>query len=214
VKLAEMSIERVCGELASASPAPGGGSAAALAGALAASLCAMVSRLTSGRDSFHEGAEEMREIQEESERLSARFLQLAAEDSDAFLSVVAARGLPKTTEAAKTARANALAEATLRSARVPLETLQSLDRLAGLAAAAASRGNPRCITDAGSAAQLLRAGALAASYNVRVNLPSLADPAVRGQLSMECTRALQAIQAAVEDIEKMVESALGDRSTP
>jgi formiminotetrahydrofolate cyclodeaminase len=212
VNLAAMSVEQMCGELASDSPAPGGGSAAALAGAIAASLCAMVSRLTAGREAFREAWGEMREVQSESERLSARLLRLADEDAEAFLSVMAARALPKTTEAEKTARLKAIQEATLRSARVPLETLESLALLASLAAAVASRGNPRCITDAGSAAQLLRAGALGASYNVRVNLPSLADPTARGQLSAAAARALQGVQAAVEAIEKTVESALEDRS--
>ena len=121
---------------------------------------------------------------------------------------MAARGLPKSTDAEKSARARAIQESALVSARVPLETLQSIERLSTLAEALATRGNPRCLTDAGSAAQLLRAGALAASYNVRVNLPSLSDPAVREQLSAASSRALRAVQAAVENIEKKVESAL------
>jgi methenyltetrahydrofolate cyclohydrolase len=212
VNLASMNVEQLCGELGSDSPAPGGGSAAALAGAIAASLCTMVARLTLNREAFRESWGEMRDVEGESARLSARLLQLADEDAAAYLSVVAARGLPKAMEEERNVRAAAIQEATLRSARVPLETLQCLQRLAVLVSAAAARGNPRCITDAGSAAQLLRAGALAASYNVRVNLPSLADPAVRGQLSAEASLALTAVNAAVEGIEKSVESAL-HRST-
>jgi methenyltetrahydrofolate cyclohydrolase len=213
VNLGRMSVEQAFADIASDSPAPGGGSAAALAGATAASLCAMVARLTVGKDAFRAAWPEMRDIEAEAVRLSTRLLRLADEDAEAFLSIGAARGLPKATEAEKAARAVALQAATLRSARVPLETLTAIERLAALVAAVAARGNPRCITDAGSAAQLLRAGALSASYNVRVNLPSIGDPAVRGELSTEAARALALVLAAVETVGTAVEFALSDRST-
>ena len=212
MKLVEMSVEQICAELGSESPAPGGGSAAALAGAIAASLCAMVSRLTTGRERFRDAWGEMQEVRAESERLGTRLRQLVDEDADAFRSVMAARRLPKSSDAESSAREGAIQEATLRSARVPLETLESLARLSALASAAARRGNSGCLTDAGSAAQLIRAGAVAASYNVRVNLPSLADMAIRQQLSAETARALAEVFAATESIEKEVESGLGDRS--
>jgi methenyltetrahydrofolate cyclohydrolase len=213
VNLARMSVEQAFAEIASSSPAPGGGSAAALAGAVAASLCAMAARLTVGKEAFRAAWAEMEQVAVESLRLSSRLLRLADEDAEAFLSIGAARGLPKATDAEKAARAAALQAATLRSARVPLETLQAIERAAALVAAAAARGNPRCITDVGSAAQLLRAGALAASYNVRINLPSIGDPAVRGELSTQAARALAVVLAAVETVGAAVESALGDRST-
>jgi formiminotetrahydrofolate cyclodeaminase len=172
----------------------------------------MVSRLTTGRERFRDAWGEMQEVRAESERLGTRLRQLVDEDADAFRSVMAARRLPKSSDAESSAREGAIQEATLRSARVPLETLESLARLSALASAAARRGNSGCLTDAGSAAQLIRAGAVAASYNVRVNLPSLADTAIRQQLSAETARALAEVFAATESIEKEVESGLGDRS--
>ena len=157
---------------------------------------------------------DMQEVRAESERLGARLRQLVDEDADAFRSVMAARRLPKASDAEKSAREGAIQDATLRAARVPLETLESLARLSALASAATRKGNPGCLTDAGSAAQLIRAGAVAASYNVRVNLPSLADTAIREQLTAETSHALTEVLAAVESIEKAVESGLGDRSAP
>ena len=212
MKLVDLSVEKLCAELGSESPTPGGGSAAALAGAIAASLCAMVSRLTVGRERFREAWGDMRDILAESERLGARLRQLVDEDADAFRSVMAARRLPKASDAERSAREGAIQEATLRSARVPLATLVSLARLSALASMAARRGNPGCLTDAGSAAQLIRAGAVAASYNVRVNLAFLADTAIREQLSAETARALTEVLAAVGSVEERVESGLGDRS--
>ena len=76
MKLASMSMEQVCGELGSQSPAPGGGSAAALSGAIAASLCAMVSRLTTGREAFKDAEAEMQEVLAESDRLAGRLCSL------------------------------------------------------------------------------------------------------------------------------------------
>src|SRR5208337_1242827 len=165
-------------ELGSASPAPGGGSAAALAGAIAASLCEMVCRLTLSREAYKDVWAVVGEAQLRAGSLGSRLRELIEEDAQAFNSVMTARKLPRGTEEQKAARELAIQEATLRSARVPLETLEYLAPLADLAVVCAEMGNQGCVTDAGSAAQMIRAGATAAEWNVRVNLPSVRDAKV------------------------------------
>jgi len=208
MKFAQMSFDAFIQELASESPAPGGGSAAAMAGAMAAALCAMVSRLTVGKEKYREAWAGMEEVKREADALAPRLLGLADEDTAAFRAVMSARRLPRGTDAERAARERAIREAVLKSAEVPLETLKSARSIARLAAAAAERGNPNCITDAGTAAQMARAAAMAAAYNVRVNLPGVADSGLRARIASETSDALEEVRQAVERLERAVESRL------
>ena len=206
MKLVETTVAGFLGELASASPAPGGGSAAALCGAVAAALCGMVSRLTVGREKYRGSWKDMEEVGRDAETLRERLAGLVDEDAAAFLSVAAARALPRGTEPERDARGKAIADAVLRSARAPLETLKAAVSLAGLSARAVELGNPGCLSDAASAAQAARASAFAAAYNVRVNLPSVADPSLRRRLAAETAEALAAVREIVGGIEQAVEA--------
>jgi glutamate formiminotransferase/formiminotetrahydrofolate cyclodeaminase len=207
-----MTVKDFLGELASESPAPGGGSVAALCGAAAAALCAMVSRLTVGREKYRAAWEEMAKITREADVLRMRFLQLVDEDTDAFLSFMAARKLLKSTEAEWAARDTAIAEATLRSARVPLETLKAMAAVSRLAALAVEKGNSASLTDAGTAAQMARAGAIAAAYNVRINLPSIHEGREREDLAVETSRALSSVLEQVTRVEGAIDERMRDRS--
>ena len=186
-----MELAGFLAELGSDSPAPGGGSAAALAGAIAASLCEMVCRLTLGREAYKDVWAVIEEAQVRAASLGSRLRELIDEDAQAFNSVMTARRLPRGTEEQKAARERAIQEGTLRSARVPLETLEYLAALADLAAVCAEMGNPGCLTDAGSAAQMIRAGAVAAAWNVRVNLPSVRDAKLKEELGSNAARLLE-----------------------
>jgi methenyltetrahydrofolate cyclohydrolase len=208
----EMSLSAFLSEVASNSLAPGGGSAAALAGATAAALCDMVCGLTLGREKFKAAWKELQEAQAAARRLGGRLRKLVEEDAQAFLAISAARKLPRATEAERLARGQAVQEAVLAAARVPLETLESVALLAALAAQAAEKGNPACITDAGSAAELIRASAVAAAWNVRVNLPLLADGEARRTLGAAAARALKEALDVVAGIERTVDVRLGDWS--
>ncbi len=212
MKLVGMSVEGFLGELASGSPAPGGGSAAALAGAVAAALCGMVARLTGGREKLRDAWPAMAVMREEADRLRARLAALVDEDAEAFNAVMAAQRLPRATEAEKAARSAAMAAASLRAARVPLETLAAMGPLARLAGIAVESGSPGCVTDAGAAAAIIGAAARAAAYNVRVNLPSLADPVERVRMDAEAEAALAAAWDAVQAIDRIVEARLKERS--
>jgi glutamate formiminotransferase/formiminotetrahydrofolate cyclodeaminase len=207
--LTEMTVQGFLREVASASPAPGGGSAAALAGAVAAALCAMAARLTLGREKYRGSWAEMEAVRTEADGLAERLARLVDEDIEAFTAAMAARGLPRETGAQKAARAAAAQEAVLWAARVPLETLKAVARVAVLAASAAARGNPACLTDAGSAAELARAGAAAASYNVGVNLGAVGDPALRADLARQAADALELVMAEADRVKRLVNERLG-----
>lgn len=195
-------------KLAGGSATPGGGSAAALAGALGASLCAMTARLTVGREKFKDVWEEMEGVQKEADGLAARLLDLVDEDARAYETVMAAFQMPKEGEARKAARAEAIQEAMKGAARVPFETLQLVTRVADLAAAALKKGNPNCLSDAGVAGQLLRAAAEGAGYNVRINLAFVKDRSLAARLEKETETLLEKVRSAADKLEKKVKQRL------
>jgi glutamate formiminotransferase/formiminotetrahydrofolate cyclodeaminase len=172
----------------------------------------MVSGLTVGREKYRDSWAVMHEAQAMANRLGARLRELIDEDARAFNSVMAARKLSQGTEEQKAARERAIQEGIIKSARVPLETLETLAPLADLAALSAEKGNPGCITDAGSAAQMIRAGAVAAAWNVRINLPPLLDAGLKEKLGSDTTRFLGGIIKTVERVDAMIEKRLNERS--
>jgi methenyltetrahydrofolate cyclohydrolase len=211
-KLTQMTIEGLLTEFASDSPAPGGGSAAALAGALAASLCEMVARLTLGRERLKEAWPAMEKAVAKARHLGMRLRELVDEDTDAYVSVVTARRLPKDSSAENAVRDRTIQESLLRAARVPLETLRSLAELSGLVLLVAEKGNRGCITDAGAAALMIEAGAQAAAWNVQINLPGIRDAAVRDQLGIDAAAALALALETATRIRPMVQRQLSERS--
>ncbi len=208
MKLMELTLDKFLCELGSASPAPGGGSVAALSGALAAALCRMVSALTVGKEKLKDSWQEMEKVGRDCAVLEARLRALVDEDTDAFLRVMEARKLPKGTDQERRDRAKAVQEASLKSANVPLATLEALRELSVLAVSAADRGNPACVTDAGSASQMIRAGALAAAYNIRVNLPSVENSVAREELRARTAKVLQEVMDEAQRTENIVEARL------
>jgi len=211
-KLTQMTVEGLLAEFASDSPAPGGGSAAALAGALAASLCEMVARLTLGREKLKGTWPAMEIVQDKAQHLGTRLRELVDEDTKAYASVVTARRLPKDSSAEKAARDHAMQESLLKAAHVPLETLRSLAELSGPILMVAEKGNPNCITDAGAAAVMIEAGAQAAAWNVRINLPGIRDAGVRDRLRTDAAAALRLASETVTRIRSMVEARLKEQS--
>jgi formiminotetrahydrofolate cyclodeaminase len=205
MKLMTMSTEDLLAEIAARSPAPGGGSAAALAGSVAASLCEMVAGLTLGREKHRDAWPEMEKAESEARRLGAGLRRLVDEDTEAYNSVVAARRLPKATEAERMARDAAIQSAVARAARAPLETLELLTDLSAVALLVVEKGSPGCVTDAGSAGEMIEAGARSAFWNVRINLPGLRDASLGGRLSKDAEAALARVVDSVQRIRAVVE---------
>ena len=165
-------------ELASVAPAPGGGSAAALAGALAAALVAMVGRLTSSRKAYAAVAEEFKGITEEAERLRLELRRLVDEDAESYRGVMAAYKLPKGTDGEVKARQEAIDKALLGAAEVPLRTARAAARVVELARRAAEAGNKNAVCDAGVGALLGMSAVKGAVYNVAINVKGLAKQEV------------------------------------
>src|SRR5581483_2320746 len=160
-------------ELAAGTPAPGGGSAAALAATLAAALVAMVARLTLGRRAYAAVAARVAEILADAEALRAELRRAVDDDAAAYGAVTAAVRRPKDDPA----RAAAIDAALLGAARVPLQVAERAARVAALAREIAAIGNPNARADAVVAAALAEAALAGAAENVRVNVAALADPA-------------------------------------
>jgi methenyltetrahydrofolate cyclohydrolase len=213
MKLTDRTVNDFLAELGSAAPAPGGGSAAALAGAAAAALCTMVGQLTLGKEACRPAWPAVERALVDCRKLEEGFRRLVDEDAAAYQSVVLARGMPRATEGEKAARTAAVQATLLRAALVPLETLENLRACVLLAEMLVRHGSPGCITDAGTAGALCRAGALAAAYNVRINLPSLRDAASRGAVEVRTRAALADAEAAAERIARILDAHLLERSS-
>lgn len=164
-------------QLAEGTPTPGGGSAAAQAGAMAAALVSMVGRLTIGKKKYAQVEGRLKEIVDQSERMRLELTQAVVEDSHAFDEVMQAMRLPHTTPAEDAARAEAIERATHRAATVPLEVARHAKKLIELAAELGEIGNVNAITDAASGAALARAALRGAGLNVRINASGISDQA-------------------------------------
>jgi glutamate formiminotransferase/formiminotetrahydrofolate cyclodeaminase len=164
-------------QLAAGTPVPGGGSAAAYAGAMATALVAMVARLTLGKGKYADSQAQIQKILDQTGPLQAVLLAAVEADSAAFEAVMAAYKLPKNTPEEAAMRTSAIQEATLEAAHVPFETARKSLRVLQLALQVAAMGNTNAITDAGTAAALAQAAIRGASYNVRVNCLGIKDPA-------------------------------------
>jgi glutamate formiminotransferase/formiminotetrahydrofolate cyclodeaminase len=183
-------------DLAAGTAAPGGGSAAAYSGAMGAALVAMVARLTVGKKKYQDVEEQMGPVIVRADQLRADLTTAVEKDSAAFQEVMAAFGLPKETEAQKSARSDAIQAATLHAAEVPLDVVAMAAEVIELAAQVAEVGNTNAITDGGTGAAIARAGLNGAAMNVRINLSSLKDQ-----------RAVKNFETALIELEKRAEKA-------
>lgn len=177
--LVSMAVERFVDEVSSNSPAPGGGSVAALAGSLGAALAAMVANLTVGKLGYESAWKSASALAERAQALKAALLAAVDEDTKAFDDVLAAMRLPKGTDAEKGARATAIAAAYETATSVPLATARLCLSAIELAEEAARTGNRNSASDAGVGALLAKAGLESAILNVRINLPSVREGAFK-----------------------------------
>lgn len=181
------SVHGFLARVASAQPTPGGGSVAALAGALATSLTQMVSGLTVGKKKYLHVEDEMKQIAVDAAELRRELHELIERDAASYDYVRKAYQMPKETEAEQAARQTAIREALIFAAEVPLETARAAVKAAKLAAAVTDRGNTNAVTDACVAALLAESACKGAALNVRINVTSLdeAGSARGAELSAE-----------------------------
>jgi methenyltetrahydrofolate cyclohydrolase len=195
-------------EVASSSPAPGGGSVAALAGALGAALTSMVCNLTVGKKKYADVEDELKKVLEQSEHLRVQFTELIERDTTAFNKVMEAIALPKDTEPQKALRSAAIREATKEATLVPLEVMKHCIDALALAQAVASKGNANSVSDAGVAAYMLHAALESAALNVRINLNGLNDPEFVGWKQDEVQSLRSTSALVLEEIQSVVDERL------
>jgi glutamate formiminotransferase/formiminotetrahydrofolate cyclodeaminase len=193
--------------LAAGTATPGGGSAAAYAGAMAAALVGMVGRLTIGKKKYAKVEPRMKAIVARADELRLALEEAVEKDAQAFDRVMAAYRLPKDTEEEKAARREAIEGATRIAGEVPLEVARQAVQVAELAAEVAEDGNASAITDAASAGAMARAALRAASLNVRVNAASLADK----KMGEGWLKELEVLRARAEKAEGRVQKAVDER---
>ncbi|OON87070.1 cyclodeaminase/cyclohydrolase family protein [Pyramidobacter sp. C12-8] len=207
--LHEMTLPAFVTELASNSPAPGGGSIAALGGALAAGLVSMVGELTRGREKYAAVQADMDALCAKGKKYAETLLKLIDEDTAAFNDFMAAMKLPKDTDEQKAARKAAMQEAAKGTVEVPLRTLNLCAEVANLALVAVREGNVNAVSDAGTAGQFARAAGTCAAYNVRINLLGIKDEAYAAEKRAAMNAALSAIDAAMAELTELMEKRLG-----
>ncbi|MBK6489899.1 MAG: glutamate formimidoyltransferase [Gemmatimonadetes bacterium] len=205
-----MSLSGFVASVAAPTPAPGGGSVAAHAGALGAALAQMVAGLTVGRKKYAAVEAEMKALALEATTLGNALNALVDRDAEAYARVMEAYALPKETDAQGTERTRAIDAALLGAALVPLETARACTAVAALAEHAARLGNPNCVSDAGVAALLAEAGCRGAAYNVRINVASLSDRASGASLLGEAAALVVQARQLAEATTTTVDSAIGD----
>ena len=173
----EQPVTQFLDELASSAATPGGGSAAAIMGALGAALVSMVCNLTIGKKNYAEVEPEMRSVLHDAEALRQRLADMVAEDIAAFNGLMAAYGLPKLTDEDKAVRGATIQHALRAATEAPLACARACAEVIKLSMRAAEVGNRNVISDAGVGALAAQAALRSAALNVDINVPSLQDQA-------------------------------------
>ena len=208
MNLSDMTVRAFTEELASSSPAPGGGSIAALGAALAAGLTSMVGELTAGREKYKDAQADMELLCAKGKEQATALLKLMEDDTESFNSFMAAMKLPKDTDELKKARSEAMQKAAKVTVEVPMRTLTLCADIAKLALLAVQKGNVNAVTDAGTAGQFARAAAISAAYNVRVNLMSIKDAAYVADARAKVATLLKDVDSAAQAVADHLEKAL------
>lgn len=208
--LVSMPVTRFVEVLASEAPAPGGGSVAALCGALGAALTAMVGALTHGKKGYEAHYAGMEEIGAAAHALRAEFLRDVDRDTAVFNKVMVSFRLPKKSEAEKLQRQAAIEEATRGATLVPLEVLRRCLPAVRLALRAVEHGNKNSISDAGVAALAGQTAAEGAYFNVCINLASLSDAAFKASVRAEAEMLRNQVRQEVESAVRLVEASFAD----
>ena len=195
--LVDLTVKEFLGKVAGSDPVPGGGSVAALNGAIASSLAAMVAGLTIGKKGYEEHEELMGYLCTVAQQQQALFVTDVDRDSEAYNQVFDCFKLPKSTDEEKAVRSAAIQEATKQAALIPMEVARRAFELMGVIADVARLGNRNAVTDACVAMMAARSSVLGALMNVRINLGSLKDKAFVEELRTEAD-ALEAGACAKE----------------
>ena len=206
--LANMDLREFCNETLSDSPAPGGGSVAALMGALGASLGGMVANLSAGKRGWDDKLEYFSDWAVKAQQLKDELLSLVDEDTAAFNKVMDAFALSKEAAEEKAARSAAIEQATKYAAEVPLKVMETASKSYELLAEMADKGNPASVSDVGVGALATRACIEGAALNVRINLAQLKDEKFKTALLKKVEQISTDSETQCKKIYQIVESKL------
>ena len=201
-------LERFIDEVASSSPAPGGGSVSAAAGALGSALSSMVCRLTVGKKRFRDVQDELKQVLEKAETIRKQMQEFIVKDAESFDRVMDAFKLPKYTEEEKKKRDEAVQEATKGAIGVPLQVMERALEALGMIKVVVEKGNPNMISDAGVSSLMARTAAEGAYLNVRINLNSIEDQDFVATTRQKAKELKQGALALADEVGKIVEEKL------
>src|SRR2546422_2022869 len=207
--LLKMNLREFCNQTLSDSPAPGGGSVAALMGVLGASLGGMVANLSAGKRGWDDKIEYFSDWAVKAQQLKDELLSLVDEDTAAFNRVMDAFALPKESAEEKSARSVAVEQATKYAAEIPLKVMETASRSYELLSEMAEKGNPASISDVGVGALATRACIGGAAMNVRINLAGLKDEKFKSSLLKKIQQVSADSDARFKEIDQIVEAKLG-----
>ncbi len=198
--LANLKITEYLAKAAEGTAVPGGGSVAALNASLAAGLIEMVANLTIGKKGYEGVVEEMNDITRNAKALREKLTAAIDQDAQAYSEVMAAFKLPKETDSEKESRKQAIQSAFKHAAQVPMEVAKQAVEVLDLAGRAVASGNKNAVTDGIVAAMNARTAAMAALYNVKINLGSIEDD----ELVNNLTREINALEQRATSREKEI----------
>lgn len=200
-KLADLTLKEFTDELSTDSPAPGGGSVAALCLSISGALSSMVANLTFGKKGYQPHWEAVKPIAERGQYIKQKAMNAIDEDTEAFNQMMAAIKLPKKTEQEIEERDIAMQEATKAAIMVPLHTLELSEAAVDLAAEIAAIGNSNALSDAGVAAITANAAAKSAFLNVKINMADITDEEFRQSVMNKAQKLLEDINLKAINIE-------------
>jgi len=207
-RLASMNIYEFADELASDSPAPGGGSVAALNGTMSAGLSAMVGNLSFSKKQYESVKDQMMDVSDKGQRLKDFFTESIDKDTDAFNKIMNAFSLPKGTDEEKAIRNAAVQDATKEATLVPFSVLERTKEAAELALVVAEKGNKNSLSDSGVAGLTAAAAAEGALYNVMINLQGIEDEAFKAEVTQKAIAIYKETIAITEKIKVLMHSEL------
>ncbi|MBP6909034.1 MAG: glutamate formimidoyltransferase [Candidatus Saccharicenans sp.] len=206
--LSSLKLSDFLDELSMDSPAPGGGSAAALCGSLSAALSSMVANLTAGKKGYESVAAIMKSTAVRSQKLKEELLTAVDQDSRAFNRVMEAIRLPKGTPEQVKDREEALEKANKEATLVPLSVLEKSVELAVLAGEVATHGHKSSVSDAGVAGLTARACGSGAYYNVKINLPGIKDEVFKKKVLNQAEKFKKRLEKETAKIDRIMTSCL------
>lgn len=208
-ELKDQPVQSFLDALASKASTPGGGSAAAIMGALGAALVSMVCNLTIGKKNYADVSDELAAVLGAAEALRARLTDMMRDDVRVFDGVMAAYGLPKATDAERAARSTAIQAALREATDVPLACARACREVMELARVAADKGNRNVISDAGVAVLAASAALRSAALNVYINAGAIEDAAFVAERVAALDTILAGQDTLTEDVYGVVRSKLG-----